>query len=97
MTMRSPGNTGKDIVGKSCPAGTESIALPTLDLGAGRGGWSTQRRCRLTPGKENAWTSRPVWIAAESFAPHRGSNPAVSMPTTPFWPPDIYKDKAVPI
>ena len=49
-----------------------SLNLGTLDGGA----WPTPRPGRLYPGKdpvpivqEAGWTSEPVWIGAENFAP----------------------------
>jgi hypothetical protein len=56
------------------------IALPFLDLGARRGGWSAPRSGRFTLGKdpvpivqEAGWAPGPVWTCAKKLAPHRDS------------------------
>jgi hypothetical protein len=50
------------------------IALPFLDLGTRRGGWSAPRPGRFTPGKdpvpivqEAGWAPRSVWTCAENL------------------------------
>jgi hypothetical protein len=55
---------------------SRGIALPVLDLGARRGGWSAPRPGRLTPGKdpvpivqEAGWAPESVWTCAKNLAP----------------------------
>jgi hypothetical protein len=56
--------------------GGTGIALPMLDLGARRGGWSAQRPGRFTPGKdpvlivqEAGWAPELVWKFAKNLVP----------------------------
>ena len=62
---------------------SKGIVIP----GARRGGWSTSRPGRFTPGKdpvpivqEAGWVTRPVWTGAENLASHRDSIPGPSSP-----------------
>jgi hypothetical protein len=56
--------------------GGRGIAVPFLDLGTRRGGWSAPRPGRFTPRKdpvpivqEAGWAPGPVWPCAKNLAP----------------------------